>query len=83
MATRMAWAAAVPLVLLETADGNADPSAMIGDTAAQVLAVSPPDALQGVRRMTVQLPDGTVDGSSVVLAVGDIASQAGVTIRVQ
>jgi uncharacterized protein (TIGR03437 family) len=74
------------IALLVTGDGNADPSAMavsIGGMPAAILDAEPVDGMPGVRAITVQLPDGTADGSAVVIAVGDAQSQPGVVLRVQ
>jgi uncharacterized protein (TIGR03437 family) len=69
-----------------TGDGNPDPSTVavtIGGNAANVVSFGPSSTMPGVDQIVVQLPDGTSDGSPVVVMVGSASSQSGVTISLQ
>jgi uncharacterized protein (TIGR03437 family) len=69
-----------------TGDGNPDPSTIavtIGGNAAKVVSFGPSGTMPGVDQIVVQLPDGTTDGSQVVVMVGSASSQSGVTISLQ
>lgn len=72
------------VTILETGDGNADPSTIavqIGGAQANIVGISA--TTPGILQITVQLPDGTADGSPVVVMVGSASSQSGVAIGVQ
>jgi uncharacterized protein (TIGR03437 family) len=68
-----------------TGDGGADPSLMsvaIGGAPA-TLVDAPPAADSGIRRVTVQLPDGASSGDPVVVSIGDANSPDGVPVWLQ
>jgi uncharacterized protein (TIGR03437 family) len=68
-----------------TGDGGADSSLMsvaIGGAPA-TLVDAPPAADSGIRRVTVQLPDGASSGDPVVVSIGDANSPDGVPVWLQ
>ena len=78
-------AAGSTIVLNLTGDGGADPSLLavaIGGMPATILdAPAAPDS--GIRRVTVQLPDGISSGDPVVISIGDANSPDGVAVWLQ
>jgi uncharacterized protein (TIGR03437 family) len=68
-----------------TGDGGADPGVMsvaIGGMPANIVD-APAAADSGIRRVTVQLPDGVSSGDPVVVSVGDASSPDGVAVWLQ
>jgi uncharacterized protein (TIGR03437 family) len=68
-----------------TGDGGLDPSLMsvaIGGAPATIVD-APPAADSGIRRVTVQLPDGASSGDPVVVSIGDANSPDGVPVWLQ